>query len=1086
MRNLAYIQTFNRFGSGVVFPCKWRNKNTCLILTNYHVIRDLTADGLDKKEYVNLEFYDKFGKKIKKEFICAVYVAYGEVCDNESDVAALLVELDNAVCLPSDFEEEILWEEPEEKVVCSAGYPNILQEDDVNRRLTIEGKIENTFPPMKRMGIYKITDNYHWYEYMSDRDLFEGFSGGPVYMNSDRKRSLIGINQSLCNTGDGNNPFKLVYFIRIKHAFELLRGSGIILYEYSDGKIEIEWLGKLPKSETREPQRTVNILLLGGSGAGKSSFVKELMLHGEEVNASGDGQTTRMDVVYHLEICCKQPKLKVEFYNQKEFVDKMIELTSINRFTYIFQGKYGFPYKNLEEDIFAYLRIIYQPLELLLKIAKGIESSEKYQKEKDNIFDEMSREINLVNNAIRKGDDAEREEIIEIYEALLVLLGKICDSEELPVDFEHISAIFREDWQECYQKNMRKEGSTKNNQNGITLEQYIRFILKLDKGEIEKYLYKAEIEQKIFDVLNTCKGFFDIREFYFLFDKRQIDAIHSLVDESENLFGVNAVNENINRNYDETTKENSTLQSYYQNLYKFIYDGVQSFLGINNILETELSETSEKERESISLCLKVMGGKSLTGMVKKINITDSISNEYALMVKRCGIDNLELIDTCGLDHIERGTGIKRLLQEKFSTYNEKRIGLDAVLYLKKLDAGKPTELERILPILYNIAPNQPIFNIFTGADIFYRGKEEYLIHFPWNKELYDIEKKDERMRIPKSAAYFYESINIVKNLPCSKERQKDLYKIIRNNLMPFVADTEKRKNKIFVESNRFYLKRVLNAIRSDEWNSGYIDQARVIDMLCDPEIINALDEDIHTMFWAASLFDWKSRHHMTVNANLRRIFGVVENEKYMGYNRTFFDRWDYLLREGFQEAFLKNKSEVIQVFDRKGISKNQIERMFGRLRDIIVNEDLKYNKDYDKNESEFRKIFIKMYDDKSCFEHNPYKEEQDLILKKGQQDKRKYLADICEFQKGLNNKEIKNEFRKLFIDEIKAYAENENQRRIENLWNNRPDFRVMVNEVIEAMKEIADTQDDEPLTKMFQIFLSLNMKKAKEIPAIEP
>lgn len=1079
MKNLAYIQTFNRFGSGVVFPCKWGNKNTCFILTNYHVIRDLTADGIDKKEYVNLEFYDKFGKKIKKEFICAVYVAYGAVCDNESDVAALLVELDNAVCLPSDFEDEILWEEPDEEVVCSVGYPNILQEDDVNHRLMIEGKIENTFPPMKKMGIYKIIDNYHWYEYMSDRDLFEGFSGGPVYMNTDRKRSLIGINQSLCNTGDGNNPFKLVYFIRIRQAFELLRESGIILYEYKDGKIEIEWIGEPKESEINTSQKTVNILLLGGSGSGKSSFVKELMLHGEEVNASGDGQTTRMDIAYHLEICCKQPKLKIEFYNQKEFVDKMIELTSINRITYLFQSQYGFPYKNLEEDIFAYLRIIYQPLELLSKIVKGDESSEKQKEEKEDIFDEISREMNLVNNAIRKGDDAEREEIIEIYEALLVLLGKICDSEELPVDFGHISAIFREDWQECYQKNTRKGSSVTNNQNDITLELYIRFILGLEKGKIENYRYEAEIEQEIFDVLNICKGFFDIREFYFLFNEKQADEfIHSLVDKYRNIFVINAVNENVEQNYDDTNKKESRLKSYYQELYKYIYDKVQSFWRFNNILEIELSEISEKEQENISLCLKVTGGKSLTGMVKKINITDSISDAYALMVKRCGIAKLELIDTCGLDHIERGNGIKRLLQEKFSTYSENRIRLDAVFYLKKLDAGKPTELERILPILYNIAPDQPIFNIFTGADIFYRGKEEYLINFPWNRELYDIEKKDERMRIPKSAAYFYDNIDIVKKLPCSKARQNDLYKIIRNNLMPFVADTKKRKSRIFAESNRFYLKKVLNAVLSDEWNSGYIDQARIIDMLRNQEIINALDEDIHTMFWAASLSDWKYRHHMTVTANIRRIFGEVENEKYMGYNRTFFDRWDYLLREGFQEAFLRNKSEVIHVFDKKGISKNQLERMFGKLRDIIVNEDLKNNKDYDKKGSGLRTIFMKMYDDKSCFKHNPYKKEDGLTLD-SQKDKREYLTDICEFQKGLNNKEIKNEIRELFIDEITKYAEAENNRQIEKLWDTRSDFRALVNEVIEEMKEIAGTQDDEFMMKMFQIFLGLNMQKNK-------
>ena len=82
MKNLVYIQTFNRFGSGILFPCKYKDRNTCVILTNYHVIRDLKSDGRNKKEFINLEFYDMFGNEVKKEFIKAVYVEYGEVCDS--------------------------------------------------------------------------------------------------------------------------------------------------------------------------------------------------------------------------------------------------------------------------------------------------------------------------------------------------------------------------------------------------------------------------------------------------------------------------------------------------------------------------------------------------------------------------------------------------------------------------------------------------------------------------------------------------------------------------------------------------------------------------------------------------------------------------------------------------------------------------------------------------------------------------------------------------------------------------------------------------------------------------------------------
>ncbi len=1080
MKNLVYIQTFNRFGSGILFPCKYKDRNTCVILTNYHVIRDLKSDGRNKKEFINLEFYDMFGNEVKKEFIKAVYVEYGEVCDNESDLALLLVELDKMVCISFDFEEEILWEKPASKSICSVGYPNILQDDDVNRRLIIEGKVEDTFPQMKKLGIYKITDSYHWYKHMSDRDLFEGFSGGPVYLYSEQKKYLIGINQSLCNVGDGDNPFKLVYFIRIRQAFEFLRENGIILFEYNDGKIEIEWTGKGLSHDINENEREISVLLLGGSGSGKSSFINELMLHGDAVNASGDGQTTRMDIDYSLNVWHKKTELELRFYNKEEFAVHMEELTNINRIIYSFQNPYCFPYRNLEEDMIAYLRIVFEPLE---KIDKIFEKDSYKKIIGNNVKLDIPPIIIKINDVLRKGDDAEKEEIVSVYKNILSLFGRMTNLEKSPISPNKISAIFREDWRECYHKNCKKED--KENVE-ISLEEYIEHILRSDNEDIENYVYKEEERQQLYDVLNSSKGFFDVKEFFFLFDEKEPEEhIRELVSKYQESIDENIKSENTGGDKEENRKESVGIKQYYEELYEYIYNEiynkVKDYLVEKYTLKIEFSEINEDLRQIIGLCLKVIGGSSLSGMVKKVHVIDLVSNNYALMVKRSGIKKIKLIDTCGLDHIERGSGIKRILLERYTEYKDNKIKLDAVFYLKKLDAGKPTELERILPILYNIEPDQPIFNIFTGADIFYGGREEYLINFPWSDELYKMEKKDERMRIPKSVAYIYDSPNIVKRIPCSEERKRDLYRIIKENLMPFVSETEKRKCKDFAKSNRIYLKDVLESLLSDEWNSGYVDRERIIRIIDEEpeEFIVALENDINNMFWSASIFDWKSRHHMTVNANVRRIFGKVKNENYMGYNGIYLDRWDLLLKEGFQEAFLTNKSEVIEFLSKKGTSKSQLERMFGKLKENIIKEDVKYNKEHDKEESKFRKIFVKMYSCERYFDNNPYQIDSELKLE-GQKEKREYLEDICNFQKGLKNDNIKKEFRELFIDEIKKYVNEENQRRIRNLWRYKTDFKEKVNEVIEEMKEIAGKDDPEYLYEVFKIFLDLYKENCKK------
>lgn len=351
MKNLVFIETYSRHGSGIIFPCKGKDKNSYIVITNYHVVRDLKESVSDIKDYVNLEIYDNQGRSIEKEYIKNIEIAYGEVFDNENDIAALLVVLDEAINI--EFEEYVSFENVEDTQVFTEGYPEILNDCDINRRLCLEGKRESTFPEMDKLGIYKLTDSIHWYKEFTDKDLLDGLSGGPVYMQRQGVRYLIGINQSLCNVGDGNNPFKIVYFIQIRQVFEWLRNQGIILFEYNSGKIQIEWIFHGDKAEEA---RDINILMLGGSGAGKSSFIKELMLHGKEVNASGDGQTTRMDINYELMDYCEKPMVDVKILTKDKFSKKMMKQTHLNVIQYIFIDLFDLPHIDLTMNMLGYVK----------------------------------------------------------------------------------------------------------------------------------------------------------------------------------------------------------------------------------------------------------------------------------------------------------------------------------------------------------------------------------------------------------------------------------------------------------------------------------------------------------------------------------------------------------------------------------------------------------------------------------------------------------------------------------------------------------------------------------------------------------
>lgn len=1061
MKNIVYIETYNRHGSGVIFPCKAEEENSYIIITNYHVVRDLEEDSSEIKDCVNLEFYDDKGRCVEKEFIKSIQFAYGEVFDNANDIAALLVVLDDAIKI--EFEGYVCFEDSQETQVFTEGYPEVLSDNDINRRLCLEGKRESTFPMMDKLAIYKLTDSIHWYQEYTDKDLLDGLSGGPVYVKRQGIVYLLGINQSICNVGDGSNPFKIVYYIQIHQVFEWLRNHGIILFEYNSGEIHIEWIYS---SEKAKQDQDINILLLGGSGAGKSSFAKEFLLHDEDVNASGDGQTTRMDICYRLMDYCENPTVDIRIFTKSDFYEVMIKRTSLNVIEYMFVNLFGLPYIDLTMNMLGYVKMLLPQLECLLTVLQEKQYSEKSIIKLEKTLVEMK-------DIICKDEEAVQEEIEILYNSIFKALATL--SREAQITEQQLSKILRMEDFLLYCDKIRQE-QRRGSSNQVLLKDYINKVIKgEDVGELGRPSHRIDP----FDVVNVCKGVFDISEFYYLRGtldaeiKQIYNEFSNKIKERDYLYKKMTESDEAEEQED-NIYEDKILKNYYEMVYDKLLSAIYQYYGIDferqKKWKINLGDMKKREKGFLDLCLKVVKGRSLSGIVEKITIEDSISNNYAYMLNQKGIKKLCFIDTCGLDHIDRGMGIKSHLNQKFTDYKDNKVLFDAIFYIKKLDAGRPTELQRILPLLYNACPGKPVFCIFTGADIFYAGREELLIEREWSRYSYEQSKKIDENIIPKSVAYFYENRSVVAQMPCSDGWKKIIYHVVSENLIPFVADTRIRNKPQYIISNRRYLKKLFEAILLDEWNAGYIDTSKINELVEKPEFVDKLEEDIRKMFYKASLFDWNRKHHMTVNANVSRLLGKSSDNS-MGLNSVSLDRWDCLLKGGYQEVFLDGNSKVIKMLSDNDIGESQLESMFAKLKDNIIAVDMSSRKVESK--SPFRINFEKMYFEGEDRKFNPFSDDSNKPELNNQLEKREYLADVCDFTKGLEHEHIMNDFVSIFQNEIKSYIKEQNKRRMELLLQYKSDFKEKVYDVIDEINDVVGEGNEQWIFEMIQQIIGL-------------
>ena len=236
----------------------------------------------------------------------------------------------------------------------------------------------------------------------------------------------------------------------------------------------------------------------------------------------------------------------------------------------------------------------------------------------------------------------------------------------------------------------------------------------------------------------------------------------------------------------------------------------------------------------------------------------------------------------------------------------------AVVYIKKLDSGKPTELKSIIPQIYKMIPQSPIYCVFNGLDIFLGNEIDTFT---------DIDYLSEGQTKPKAIEYItdkdgdkkYRLKNDIKKIVGKNNKFLDyLYETLKNNIVTFCSNDLVLKEKFnILIHNRKEIYKLLVSICMKEYSSLNIIPKKLIEEIYKGSYDEQIKKIMRDIFKNASKTNWSFEHHMTRKANYYRIYDGKE----LGYHGTYQHKWNQLFHQGYAETVTQMDSNFLGVED---------------------------------------------------------------------------------------------------------------------------------------------------------------------------